>query len=98
MRSLEDALAIVQSAESDTPHPLLSVAIEELEEESTLLTPPRDGSVRPGSPPIEAFGALCIDSQGSSRFFGPSGASEVRAINSMRAISDYASSTIRRYS
>ncbi|KDR74952.1 hypothetical protein GALMADRAFT_249900 [Galerina marginata CBS 339.88] len=75
MRSLEDALAIIHTSESDRPHPLLSSKDEfdDEEEEPTLQAVSQDSPQSPLSPPL---GTLWMDGQGGSRFFGPSGGSE----------------------
>ncbi|KAF9476036.1 hypothetical protein BDN70DRAFT_812955 [Pholiota conissans] len=81
MRSLEDALAIVQSSESDRPHPLLSMGAQMEEDEEA---PPfkavseEEEDVQSQIPLREEMGTLWLDGQGGSRFFGPSGGSEVR--------------------
>lgn len=78
MRSLEDGLAIVQSSESDEPHPLLTTPFE-LEDEVELLKPVLEEKATTSAPPLrDAPGTLWLDGSGGSRFFGPSGGSEVR--------------------
>lgn len=80
MRALEDGLAIIQSSESDEPHPLLTVPFEMEEGEVELLKPVQEEEkTTTSAPPLRgAFGTLWLDGSGGSRFFGPSGGSEVR--------------------
>ncbi|KAG6892032.1 hypothetical protein C0995_005902, partial [Termitomyces sp. Mi166 len=78
IRSLEDALAIVQASISDDPHPLLNCldkCDEEVEEPA--LKPFAEQS--DASALLESLGSLHIDGKGAARFFGPSGGSEVRS-------------------
>lgn len=86
MHSLEDALAILHATDSDKPHPLLLSRDSEddddpPEDESTTLNlkavseePSQESTL------VDALGSLHIDGEGGSRFFGPSGGSEVRII------------------
>ncbi|KAJ3503887.1 hypothetical protein NLJ89_g8234 [Agrocybe chaxingu] len=78
MRSLEDALAIIHSSESDEPHPLLSVGedIEDPEPEPDVLKPLVDEKSQSPQPLSETLGTLCVDTHGGSRFFGPTGGAE----------------------
>lgn len=80
MHALEDALAIVQSAESSQPHPLLSRPLL-LDSEETIREEEEEDT-KPEEPHtlIEAFGSLHMidgDHGAAQRFFGPSGGSEV---------------------
>ncbi|KAG7445199.1 uncharacterized protein BT62DRAFT_933002 [Guyanagaster necrorhizus] len=80
MHSLEDAIAIVYSATSDSPHPLLvKCKDEEVEEEPSNLNSVKEEAeeMDEDSPvPLDALGTLYIDQDGWNRFFGPSGGSE----------------------
>lgn len=82
MRSLEDALAIVQISESDQPHPLLS-SREELEADDGPTLQAVSEELSQSSSPVlpQAPGTLWTDERGSSRFFGPSGGAEVSGFN-----------------
>lgn len=78
MHSLEDALAIIQSTDSKQPHPLLAHPLvlddDTSESEDTKIF---DNKIDVGL--TDAFGGLHMDGDhGASRFFGPSGGSEVR--------------------
>jgi uncharacterized protein affecting Mg2+/Co2+ transport len=78
MRSLEDALAIVQINTSTEPHPLLAKkwTIDDADDEhdaDSISTTAEYGV-------IDALGSLHFDGDfesGATRFFGPSGGSEV---------------------
>lgn len=78
MRSLEDALSIAHGSESDQPHPLLSSQIEPEEDEGPKLRAVNEEPPTTPLSPSQSLGTLWMDSQGGSRFFGPSGGSEVR--------------------
>jgi hypothetical protein len=73
IHSLEDAIVIAH--DSSEPHPLLASPWVEEEEEPSMLKP----AVEESGPStlIDALGTLHLDSQGSIRFFGPSGGAEV---------------------
>lgn len=80
IRQLEDALAILQAKYSNEPHPLLrddnlmiSATTPEQEDDSPV------PELSPANPPdvIEAFGTLSMHDHGVSRFFGPTGGTEV---------------------
>jgi hypothetical protein len=76
MHSLEDALAIIQSTDSKEPHPLLAqpLALDDIPEPEDTTIPENKSTVEL----TDAFGALYMDGDhGASRFFGPSGGSEV---------------------
>ncbi|KAG1776453.1 hypothetical protein EV702DRAFT_971295 [Suillus placidus] len=81
MRSLEDALAILQVNTSTQPHPLLTKirSTEEADSGSSVNTTPTTAeSDRHGL--IDALGSLYLDGDpqsGAACFFGPSGGSEV---------------------
>ncbi|KAH7910916.1 hypothetical protein BJ138DRAFT_49320 [Hygrophoropsis aurantiaca] len=79
MRSLEDALAIVQANTSSQPHPLLvkKFPLEDEENDADEETPSTNDFNKYGL--IDALGSLHLDgeeSSGAVRFFGPSGGSE----------------------
>ncbi|KAF9530528.1 hypothetical protein CPB83DRAFT_850478 [Crepidotus variabilis] len=78
MRSLEDALAIMHGSESEHPHPLLAFPSDVDDDEREGATPQKAPEARTKTSEdfTEAFGTLCLDSQGGQRFFGPSGGSE----------------------
>ncbi|KAF8653676.1 hypothetical protein AX16_003827 [Volvariella volvacea WC 439] len=77
MRSLEDALAIIQGAHSDRPHPLLTEKFEDTEAEEPKLNPvPEEQGSTSVNNLADALGTLFIDEHGSARFFGRSGGSE----------------------
>lgn len=69
MHSLEDALGIINGS-----HPLLDVADDDEDDEPTFKPIVQEST----SALTDALGTLCIDGEGSFRFFGPSGGSEVR--------------------
>lgn len=81
MHSLEDAIAIVYGADSDSPHPLLvKCKDEEVEEEPPNLQSTKEEAEekdRDSPALLDALGTLYIDHDGWNRFFGPSGGSEV---------------------
>ena len=80
IRQLEDALAILQAKHTNDPHPLLrddaltTTKSEPQYDNDALANHPtqKQGDV------IEAFGTLSVYDHGVSRFFGPSGGTEVR--------------------
>ena len=81
LHSLEDALAIMQVTYSEQPHPLLETPFSFDEDE------PQQAERGPSEPheenaavAPEPLGALHLNEgiDGASRFFGPSGGSEVR--------------------
>lgn len=79
IRQLEDALSEIQSQHSTEPHPLLRedlLGVNHKDDESFV---PPDESGGPSHPPevLDAFGTLSITDHGISRFFGPTGGSEV---------------------
>lgn len=77
MHSLEDALAIVQANNSNRPHPLLSAPDEDDDDddEEPILKPFVEDCLSTSL--SDALGTLHMGDHGSSRFFGPSGGSEV---------------------
>lgn len=80
IRQLEDALAILQARCSDETHPLLrddplpSKTDPEDEEDGEDVEPAHRADI------IDTFGTLSVSDHGVSRFFGPTGGSEVRLI------------------
>jgi hypothetical protein len=96
IRQLEDALAALQAQHSTEPHPLLHEDLvngEDKDEEGasghlapdTSMVDDPDGSPGTGTHAdvIDALGTLSISDHGISRFFGPTGGSEVRILNYM---------------
>ena len=78
IHQLEDALAIMQAKSSNDPHPLLSDGLtknknmdEDEELDSQVPGPSSSGDV------VSAFGMLSMSERGVSRFFGPTGGTEV---------------------
>jgi len=94
IRQLEDALAALQSQHSSEPHPLLHEDLIMDDEKEDYHFGTWDDSTLPfigggcgvdgcspkGSLPevVDAIGTLSISENGISRFFGPTGGSEVR--------------------
>lgn len=74
MHALEDALAVAQAMSTSDPHPLLSAAERAKIEHDTAQEASRGGD---SAPFAGAQGTLLVEAGGVSRFFGPSGASEV---------------------
>ena len=85
MHALEDALAILHSTQSEDTHPLLLESLEEepFEPSPEDLAADQEASGTPAEEalPTRSVGALHMDELGSSRFYGPSGGSEVRSHN-----------------
>lgn len=80
MRSLEDALAIMHTSESDQPHHLLVPTNNEDEEVESILKPvpeEQTETFQSQNGLKHSLGTLILDPQGGSRFFGASGGSEV---------------------
>ena len=75
IRELEDALAKLQAERSADPHPLLHEDLIE-EEDSSMVD--GEGTAGRVTDAIDALGTLSISDNGISRFFGPTGGSEVR--------------------
>lgn len=75
--SLEDALAIIQATTSDRVHPLLSTSEEGDEDDEPRLKPIAESQSEASLGLADALGTLYMDGHGASRFFGPSGGSEV---------------------
>jgi hypothetical protein len=75
MHSLEDALAIIQSTDSNQPHPLL---VHRLVHDDDPADSEEQKLFNTAAGLTDAFGGLHMDGDhGASRFFGPSGGSEV---------------------
>ncbi|KAG1767816.1 hypothetical protein EDD22DRAFT_772813 [Suillus occidentalis] len=80
MRSLEDALAILQVNTSTQPHPLLTNKWSDEEADSGIDTKPTMAESNLHGL-IDSLGSLYLDGDpqsGTASFFGPSGGSEVR--------------------
>ena len=84
MRQLEDALASLQAKHYNEPHPLLR---DDLLSANAVMDDDDGGvgkadEVGQASLPqsMDAFGTLSISDHGVSRFFGPTGGPEVRAL------------------
>jgi hypothetical protein len=79
IRQLEDALGDLQSQHSTEPHPLLREDLLGVNHQDDEPFTPPDESGTPGHPPevLGAFGTFSITDHGISRFFGPTGGSEV---------------------
>lgn len=77
IRELEDALAILQAKNSNESHPLLrdDLVRVDAEPEEEVASEPMQGT---SSDIMDAFGTLSMSDYGVSRFFGPTGGSEVR--------------------
>lgn len=82
MHSLEDALAIAQATHNNTePHPLLSHVEEDEYADSQSLNPLTEQENEKQTPSLpDESGTLFVSGNGINRFFGPSGAPEVRII------------------
>lgn len=79
IHQLEDALAILQAKSSNDLHPLLSDAnakTRHLEDDEDIDIPDQ----APSGDVVSAFGMLSMSDQGISRFFGPTGGTEVRLL------------------
>lgn len=87
---MEDALASLQAQHSSEPHPLLHedlIVHDDMEEHPVGDESMGTGGAGGGGPNssaapdvIDAFGTLSISDHGISRFFGPTGGSEVRSV------------------
>ena len=77
IRLLEDALAILHARSSNEPHPLLreDAVVSKMEpddeENPYSFEPVQNADI------IDTFGTLSVSEHGVSRFFGPTGGSEV---------------------
>jgi len=76
---LEDALGALQSQHSTEPHPLLREDVLSMNQKDEYGPAAGDHVTGPSNPPEiqDAFGTLSIADHGISRFFGPTGGSEV---------------------
>lgn len=85
IRQLEDALGLLQSRHSTELHPLLRDDLRgtDQKDEFSQITLPGDNAAGPSNPPeiLDAFGTLSITDHGISRFFGPTGGSEVSTLS-----------------
>lgn len=85
IRQLEDALGVLQSHHSTEPHPLLrdDLRSADQKDEFSSITLPADNAAGPSNPPeiLDGFGTLSITDHGISRFFGPTGGSEVSVLS-----------------
>lgn len=78
VRQLEDALSKLQAKHSSDPHPLLSEDLIADDRDDDPMPMLEDSSPQTQTEVIDAFGTLSISDHGISRFFGPTGGSEVR--------------------
>lgn len=78
IRQLEDALETLQAQYSSEPHPLLHEDLMEMDEEGYSPMVDVEGTVGHVPDVIDTLGTLSISDNGISRFFGPTGGSEVR--------------------
>lgn len=82
VHQLEDALAIIQAKSSNEPHPLLSdgkTKNRNIEDDDDFITPD-NMEAAPSSDVVTAFGMLSMSDHGVSRFFGPTGGTEVSTV------------------
>lgn len=80
IRQLEDALSDLQSQHSTEPHPLLREDLLGVnhKDDDSFISPDESGTLTHHPPEVlDAFGTLSITDHGISRFFGPTGGSEV---------------------
>jgi hypothetical protein len=82
IRQLEDALGVLQSQHSTELHPLLREDVLAMSQKDDYGTVAGDHVVGSSNPPEiqDAFGTLSIADHGISRFFGPTGGSEVSVL------------------
>lgn len=88
IRQLEDALHALQSKHSLDPHPLLHKDLlfkdePEFQDEHEAKEKEADveqDAVVPTGEIVNAFGTLSVSDNGVTRFFGPTGGSEVRSV------------------
>ena len=87
IRQLEDALAILQAKCTTEPHPLLrdDVASNQTPERDDDGPSPDTKDQKSAQDVLEAFGTLSVYDHGVSRFFGPSGGTEVRIFFTLRS-------------
>ncbi|KAH7909940.1 fungal-specific transcription factor domain-containing protein [Hygrophoropsis aurantiaca] len=92
IRQLEDALGVLQSQHSTEPHPLLRDDLLGVNQRDDDGSGEMDDGAGPSNPPevLDAFGTLSITDHGISRFFGPTGGSEVSVMSDKSAsVSDH---------
>ena len=77
IRQLEDALAITQASLSRDTHPLLRDELLAVKWGVQVKTGPTEEEEAVDKEIVKPFGTLIISDQGVSRFFGPSGGTEV---------------------
>lgn len=79
IRQLEDALGNLQGQHATEPHPLLREDLLGVHtKDDELLVPPEEvGTLSHPPEVLDTFGTLSITDHGVSRFFGPTGGSEV---------------------
>ena len=79
IRQLEDALCDLQSQHSTELHPLLREDLLGVDHKDDDPFIPPDESGTPSHPAemLDTFGTLSINDHGISRFFGPTGGSQV---------------------
>lgn len=84
IRQLEDALAALHAKHSTEVHPLLHEDLMQTDERDEADTPADEsmGQATQTGDAIDAFGTLSISEHGISRFFGPTGGSEVMSLSS----------------
>jgi hypothetical protein len=82
IRQLEDALAALHAKHSTEVHPLLHEDLMQTDERDEADTPADEsmGQATQTGDAIDAFGTLSISEHGISRFFGPTGGSEVMSL------------------
>lgn len=83
IHQLEDALAILQAKCTNDPHPLLSDSKGKahMTDDDDDFMPQDMGTVTP-TDVVSAFGMLSVSDHGVSRFFGPTGGTEVGTLGS----------------
>ncbi|TBU24177.1 hypothetical protein BD311DRAFT_672335 [Dichomitus squalens] len=83
IHQLEDALAILQAKSSNEPHPLLSDGLSKnknIDSDDDMLAPEQPTAA--SGDVVSAFGMLSMSDHGVSRFFGPTGGTEVSCLQS----------------
>ena len=81
IRSLEDALEELQAKHSNDPHPLLRDDLVSPSAEDDEDPPADAGRSTQNLDMNDSLGTLSISDHGNSRFFGPTGGSEVRNLS-----------------
>lgn len=80
VRTLEDALATLQSKHYDEPHPLLRddlLSANMTQDDDEEGAAEKSDGTSMSRVVIDAFGTLWVPEHGLSRFFGPTGGQEV---------------------